>query len=179
MGMLLPRNQEKSSLKDILHNILFIIPIAYLMVTSIAYFYANISDINKATEGAYPALAVLLYLLQYLAFAMQKRKADFIINNLEYIVNLSWFRIFNFLKIINYFLVKHFIIIAIVQGKDNIVFESYQKIEEKAKNFTRKFTKTMCGMVSGVFILPLAVVGYSYAVGAYSPDVWFLPYKVV
>lgn len=89
IGVFYKRDQNASSLRDVLFGILYLIPMANLMATSIAYFMAHISNISQATEASNLFLGLLLYFAQYLTFFGQRIETRAILYHLQNIVDKS------------------------------------------------------------------------------------------
>lgn len=180
IGLLLTENQNSDSDK-LIFNIFYTMPMVAIIVFSIAYFIENMSDMSKATEASYAIIGICLYFAEYWAFALQKIEFREMLADLQDIVDMSelsqtlgirfHYRL--------YWMYILFDLLIVWTGKHTPTFKSYEAIEEKANDFTKKFTYRLCAIVSVCFVLPYIVAAFTFIMGTYTHEVWYLPYKNV
>lgn len=78
-----------NKLKSYCYNLLYTVPLLALLFPLIAYFYANLANITKATDAFYVIAATVMCIGQYWSLVIEKTKLAHLLLRLQYLVNES------------------------------------------------------------------------------------------
>lgn len=173
VGLFLDDDQH-SNWNNIFINIMASFPILGVLVLSIGYFIENISDLAKTTDATYVICALSLFFVHFWVFALQKIEFRMLIQELQSIIDKSWF-------LVEFGGCSHLTLICIFSTGINENIETYtffNNVCKNSDNSTKKMAIILMACVGACMALPFVIVGITLILGTYTHDVWYLPYKV-
>lgn len=88
-GMFPNENEQKMVAKNIAFIMFCSMPLMYSITCIFGYFVTFLSDVSKATEGAYQGFALTMWLIIYWLIAFRRFSLYNIIDNLQSLVDQS------------------------------------------------------------------------------------------
>lgn len=64
-------------------------------------------------------------------------------------------------------------------GQDRSTYHNYEAIEQRCERFTIRFRPLIIVSAAICFLMPFLLAGYTFIIGKYSHDVWFMPLPFV
>lgn len=175
MGLL--SSAEQTSSQTIISywlNVLYTIPLLALLVPLVAYFYANMVNLIKATDAFYVIAATLMCIGQYWFLVLQKPELSRLVVRLQNLVDQS--------TICTNFDENHFIrfkILNALAGESSLSYHVYKSVEMKISRFTIAMKAFVIISSSICLFLPFVFAGFHFVMGVYQPDDWYLPYRTM
>lgn len=171
-GLYPSENLTRSGIKDTLYIIVVSLPLWFVLLTSYAYFKANIktADIAVITDNMYTNFIFTMMCGNYFLLTLRKFEIREIIDEMEAMLKISKFNS----KVLGWAFLKYELFIAGLLKKD---ISMYEKANNQSESFIKKYTLWCFIGNMGVNCFPFLRPLFHYATGKYSFASWYTPYK--
>lgn len=153
-------------------NVLYTVPLIALLLPLVAYFYANMVNLIKATDAFYVIAATVMCIGQYWSLVLKKLELSHLVVRLQHLVDQS---IYTNVNENNISFGLH--LTVLFAGESSLSFEVYRRVEMKISRFTNAMKAFVIFSSSICLFLPFVFAGFRFLMGVYRPDDWYLPYK--
>lgn len=163
---------NQPGIKDTLYIIVVSLPLWFVLLTSYAYFKANIktADIAIITDNMYTNFIFTMMCGNYFLLTLRKFEIREVIDEMEAMLEISKFHLQSSASSNS----KLKLFIAGLLQKDILM---YEKANNQSEFFIKKYTLWCFIGNMGVNCFPFLRPLFYYATGQYSFESWYTPYK--